>query len=326
MEQIDRVQVKDDDIYFWEFIQVTKENFCNIKENSVNDIFNEFGLREKNKISIFEKLTFANRVFLLYWEISQEADYVIISKKKEAQVWGKNVLKYDKLSEWFRKINGATNSSAAKVLGAVKESNSDGHLMRIMRELYNDAVYNDDSGVELTKYLLNGDKTMGIDLDLFHYVESTNEFLIFEFLFKDSKQSVTTITSHPMRYAWNPDCTDNRRKFISLWKVKEKLKGRLFLVNYSDDMSEKISVMEVLKIDENNGICGEIKCCMYYNVFVGWLKDLMIYQGDKSDYLSDFQCVQYDDSFFIEFNRRKGEYGKQFSKYYERLIAITEEK
>lgn len=326
MEQIDRVQIKGDNIYFWEFIEVAEKEFRNMRKDSVDDVFSKFNPRNKNKLSIFETLFFANRAFIIYWKVSQEVKYIVISKKKEEDVWKKHVLEYEKLSQWFRKINGATNSSAAKPLGAVKKENSDGHLMKIMKELYNDSGYNDDSGVELTKKLLNGEKTMGIDIDLFHYMKSTKEFLIFEFLFRDPKQSVTTITSHPMRYAWGFGPTDNRRKFISLWKVKEKLQARLFLVNYSDDMSEKISVMEVLKIDENDGIRGEIKCCMYYNVFVGWLKDLMVYQGDKSDYLSDFECVQYDDSFFVEFNKRKNEYGKHFSEYYERLIAIKEEK
>lgn len=84
MEQIDRVQVKEDDIFFWEFIQVTKEKFSDIRECSVNDTFAGFSLREKNKISIFEKLSFANRAFILYWEIGQKADYILISKEKES--------------------------------------------------------------------------------------------------------------------------------------------------------------------------------------------------------------------------------------------------
>lgn len=324
MEQIDRVQVKDDDLYLWEFLAVSKEQFDSFVQNGIN--VNDFDEHICIKFKMFCRVREAKCCFVIYYEISKTAPYIIYARDKNSEKWVQKSISFEDLSKWFRKINGA-DGNKSKELGAVKDENTDDHVMRIMKQLYNDNTYSDDSGVELTKALLNGDQTMGVDLDLAHFVESTNEFLIFEFLFRDKKQPahITTITSHPMRYSWNDKSkTDNRQKFISLWRVKQKLNGRLFLVNYSDSTKDKISVMEVLELDENKGIKSEIKCCMYYNMFVGWLKDISDYSGTDKDYMSDLLCVEYDESFFVEFERNRNDYGRIFSEYYKRLVELKE--
>lgn len=324
MEQIDRVQVKEQDVFFWEFVLVPKKKFDDIYNDTVLNIFAGLDELHKKKLTLFDRMNSTNRYFVFYHEIGKNANYIVVLKVKEAIEWKKYNLTFMGFSDWFRKVNGATVKSAAKPLGAVRTSNTDEHVMKIMKELYQDPTYDDDSGVELTKLLLQNDKTLGIDLDLFHYLPSTNEYLLFEFLYRDKKQSVTTITSHPMRYAWNSRNTDNRRKFISLWNIRQKLNGRLYLINYSENLLDKISIIEVLDMDEKTGIHAEIKCCMNYNVFIGWLKDLMVYGGNKKDYLADFECVKYDENFFVEFDKRKNEYGRVFSTYYERLLKIEE--
>src|SRR5690625_6457870 len=87
-----------------------------------------------------------------------------------------------------------------------------------------------------------------------------------------------------MRYCWTRRWNDNKQKFISLWKMKEYLNARLILVNYSDNPSEKISLIEVLNIDTNIGITSENKYYMSRNVFLGWVHDMQKYRPkDRSE-------------------------------------------
>ena len=65
------------------------------------------------------------------------------------------------------------------------------------------------------------------------------KWVIFEFL---RCVTVRPFNSHPSRY-WDK----NKRKFISLWKLKEQLDADLFLVNYEDSREQflKIKVLDL---------------------------------------------------------------------------------
>ena len=65
------------------------------------------------------------------------------------------------------------------------------------------------------------------------------KWVVFEFL---RCVTVRPFNSHPRRY-WDK----NKRKFISLWKLKEQLDADLFLVNYEDSREQflKIKVLDL---------------------------------------------------------------------------------
>ena len=65
------------------------------------------------------------------------------------------------------------------------------------------------------------------------------KWVIFEFL---RCVTVRPFNSHPRIY-WNK----NKQKFISLWKLKERLDGELILVNYEDSREQflKIEVLDL---------------------------------------------------------------------------------
>ena len=57
---------------------------------------------------------------------------------------------------------------------------------------------------------------------------------------------MTPHTSNPKYYPWN------YKKFLSLFKIKEQLNGRLFLINYSDREKDGnlVKIIEVISIDK----------------------------------------------------------------------------
>ena len=65
------------------------------------------------------------------------------------------------------------------------------------------------------------------------------KWVVFEFL---RCVTVRPFNSHPRRYWYK-----NKRKFISLWKLKEQLDADLFLVNYEDSREQflKIKVLDL---------------------------------------------------------------------------------
>lgn len=175
-------------------------------------------------------------------------------------------------------------------------------------------MFQDDNGLWLTKQMLGNERTTGLDLDLFYYIQSTNEFVIYEFL-KRETNFVDNINAHPMRYSWTGKPNDNKKKFITLWNVKQRLNCRLYLVSYSDNNNEKISIIEVLDLDINKGILAENKYCMSKNIFMAWLEDMNNYKAKHNNYLSDFKCISYGNEFFSHFVKEtKYEYGKEFER------------
>ena len=112
----------------------------------------------------------------------------------------------------------------------------------------------DESGFLFAQEMLAGDKTAGINFDrLQHHPEKG--YIIFEYLLCAETQKVDPWTSHPRRY-WDK----NKQKFISLKKVADDLKAKLYLINYAKKGTEhenKIKIIEVIKIDNKKGIIEE---------------------------------------------------------------------
>src|SRR5690625_160956 len=306
--------------YFYEFMEVSnihalileddqlpfQNAFWNTLENLINDV-------EKSKIEFLKENIQAIKIFIFYQRKIDK--YIKIEINPFSNVTSGCIWDFVKLQKWFRKLNNIDGDSSSKGLGAVRDTDVDSYVNGILQSLYNNNQFHDDNGLNLTKSLLHNDSTKGFDLDLFQYISSTNEYVIYEFL-KRENQHINNIQAHPMRYCWTRRWNDNKQKFISLWKMKEYLNARLILVNYSDNPSEKISLIEVLNIDTNIGITSENKYCMSRNVFLGWLHDTQKYRSNNPNYFSEFKRVHYDQEFFENFNENKSRYGEEFPNIY----------
>lgn len=106
----------------------------------------------------------------------------------------------------------------------------------------------DDGAKLLLMTLLWSNPTWGFDIDSLYCIKW--QYYIFEFLKCESTFPwITPFTSHPNRY-WK-----NKRKFISLWQVSQKLEWPLILINYETDLLWKIGdrfrIMKVTSIDDS---------------------------------------------------------------------------
>lgn len=97
----------------------------------------------------------------------------------------------------------------------------------------------DDEAKALIIETLQGDQTGGLDIDCLYRIN--DQFCIIEFLKCDT---VRPNESHPNRY-WHK----NRRKFLSLWRLVQALRGRLYLVNY-EASREQFKVIRVLRMTD----------------------------------------------------------------------------
>ena len=101
----------------------------------------------------------------------------------------------------------------------------------------------DDASKKFIMECLGNENTYGFDIDSIYFVES--QWYLFEYL-KCEHERMTPHTSNPKYYPWN------YKKFLSLFKIKEQLNGRLFLINYSDREKDGnlVKIMEVISIDK----------------------------------------------------------------------------
>ncbi|MDE3840431.1 hypothetical protein C0966_13920 [Bacillus methanolicus] len=315
---IDRIQYssKLNQYYIFEFMEVG--NIFNLVRGKAllpqkefwSTLFGMIDKIEQSKVDFLLKLKInVVKVFIFYQP--ERNLYIKIELNPFLNKNIGHVFTFEQLQIWFRNLNNIDGDSQSKGLGAARKNNFDQYVNSLLSSLYNISDFQDDNGLDLTKQLLNGDTTKGFDLDLFQYISSTSEFIIYEFL-KRENPYINNIQAHPMRYCWSGKPNDNKQKYISLWNLRSFLNGRLLLVNYSDDIYEKISVIEILDLDVNNGILAENKYCMSRNEFLGWLHDMNHYSNQSKDYLSDFKCVHYDREFFKNFNDNKKRYGSEF--------------
>lgn len=111
----------------------------------------------------------------------------------------------------------------------------------------------DTSAFEFVKELLDGEPTYAINFDRIQWDTVKNCYVIVEFLLCDEKQftrGITPYTSHPNRYF-----KKNAQKFLSLWRLTQKLDAKLYLVNYAKAgtrHADEVLLMEVSSVDEND--------------------------------------------------------------------------
>lgn len=313
---IDRVQYSKEynQYYFYEFMELGNINILlkNEKELIPPDelwkaLSNMVSEKENNKITFLKSIDSVIRIFIFY---QQGLNKFIRIELNSRGIFG-DIWSYVELQSWFQWLNNIDGQSNSKGLGSVRATHLDSYVNSLLQSIYEDSQFHDDNGLELTKSLLGSNATKGFDLDLFQFIPSTKEYIIYEFL-KRENQHINNIQAHPMRYCWTGKWNDNKQKFISLWKAKEFFNGKLLLISYSDDSSERISIIEVLDIDIDNGILAEKKYSMSRNVFLGWLKDMSEHTTTQKDYFIDFKCKEYDEEFFRNFSENKRNYGKEF--------------
>lgn len=225
---------------------------------------------------------------------------------------------------WFTQINGLgfTKGSVSKPLSSSTKNVGDPYVQGLLNAIHINQYPKidfscDDSGLALTIQALNGRSTTGFDFDIY---EPTEKIAI-EFLKRENKY-VSNLTAHPVRYPWN------YQKFISLWNATRHLDGTLYLVNYSDDYNEAISVIEVTEINKNTGfIESDIGYKMTnYNDLLDWLKLLNINVSAARKYLYNKPTEKRNRNFWEnyqreevlvknkkkDYNQLKGKIGKQY--------------
>lgn len=94
-----------------------------------------------------------------------------------------------------------------------------------------------DPGQLLTSLAIPGGGA-GIDLDFLIF--GSYGFILFEFL---RCVTVPARESHPRRY-WHK----NWRKFLTLWNLQNKLRARLFLINFEfDDQTKQFHAIKIMR-------------------------------------------------------------------------------
>ena len=315
----DRTQysTKKDNLIMYEFLTISNITMLEPYEKELIPFLT--GLKtqltpyEKEKVSfLFNIQKEVFKVFIIHQE-NVDMYFVLYGYGKPKKIKKMN---FKTLQNFFQDMNNIDGGKTySKRLASSKEGDFDPFVNDILKEVHNLPFFKDDNGLALTKQLLGNHATKGFDMDLFQYIPSTNEYIIYEFL-KREKDYVTNVTAHPMRYSWKEKESatgkDNRQKFIALWKAKKFFNAKLFLISYSDKKDEKISVMETVGFDEEKGILEEKKYCMSQNMFVAWLKDMNTYSRKDNNYLSDFKMSHYDKTFFQNFKENKKQYGQEF--------------
>ena len=103
---------------------------------------------------------------------------------------------------------------------------------------------NDLSGDMLSKDMLNGDMTAGINFDRIqkHPIDG---YIIFEYQKCDENQLVNPHTSDPNRY-WNK-C---HRKYFAIWEILKLIKGKLYIVNYADKDTKHARLIKLMEVKD----------------------------------------------------------------------------
>jgi len=134
----------------------------------------------------------------------------------------------------------------------------------------------DTSAFEFVKEMLQGDPTYGINFDRIQWDSEEERYVIVEFLLCDEQQfsrGITPYTSHPNRYF-----RQNAQKFISLWRLTQKLEAKLYLVNYSKrgtEFENEVLLMEVLNVNERESAPVKTKDKKFTRKeFFKWFREL----------------------------------------------------
>lgn len=310
--QVDRVQYieSEDKLILFEFFLVSNINeFIDSFKNEGNRFSKKFISEDYyNKLRTLYDLAVQNDAYLLIVVYDENANKILFVKRMPEIKW--NIVDFARFKEIFVGINNIDGAEKkSKKLGSVRKENKDNFVLDTLKKINCCIDENDDNGLEITKKLLGEYTTKGFDFDLFQYIETTGETIIYEFLKKETSY-VSNYTAHPMRYCWTGKPRDNKQKFIGLWTVKEKLNGRLFLINYSDNLDDGIGISEILDLDIDEGIKGEYKYNLTYKEFIQWMTEMNGYNDYDTDYLKKYNSKRkhFDRKFFKNWNKNKRKY------------------
>ncbi|MCL7748770.1 hypothetical protein [Halalkalibacter alkaliphilus] len=310
---VDRVQFDvNGELIVFEFINRSKDD-------------RNFVKKKCNSLYLIPNVTL---VVVIYDDRFMDGNEIIVLRKGN-----RKVCKWNEYKEWFLLKNAAsvTNSvSISKRLGSATQNQGDPYVHEVLERIHRIDFSLDDSGLGITKEALNNESTYGFDFDLF---DDTHNNII-EFLNNETKEKdknpIENIQAHPMRYSWiseeeqknfakkmkeiypnwnNPRKSDNRQKYISLWKAKQKLKGELYLVNYNKlNKTEDLSIIEVIELDENKGIMFDISYKVKYEDMISWLEKMNTVPYDAKQYLTKFPKEVRDSFFWGNYYRNQAKY------------------
>lgn len=236
---VDRLQLVNDQLIAFEFFNYEKEQ--NIRE------FN------KEKKAFIKNPNFCDNYCGIGYNINKNS-YAILESNFLEGTSERRELDWIQYQRWFTRKNNLSlaDGSHSKPLSAASSKIGDSYVQRLLSQIHIDQYPGidfscDNSGLDITIKALNGNPTAGFDFDMYEPTEN----IVIEFLKRENPQ-ITNLTAHPVRYPWN------FKKFVSLWSATQRLKGTLYLVNYSDDFSETISVIEVFGMNDYGSIESDI--------------------------------------------------------------------
>ncbi len=289
---IDRLQIIDEKIIIFEFINA--DALFSSKE--ISDI-----LFLQNKVH-YLKSKFKETFCLILYSVVNN-NYIVDYK---------NLINHytkEQFEKWFTEMNYSSykNNSYSKRLGSATSNLGDPFLKKILSELYDKTVYKnvsfsiDDNGTQLVQNTLSNIPTYGFDFDLFE----TSKNIIIEFL-KRENNYITNKTAHPNRYS------KNYNKFLNLWKATKLIntnsKPYLFLVNYSDNPEEAITLIKVIEFNEN---CNSSSIMITHDIgylfdnysdFLCWLSKLNISPNEALKQLDEKPSEIRDKDFWKDFD------------------------
>ncbi len=314
--QVDRVQYieSQDTIILFEFYLVDNidnfiKEFKGESEAFKNSYIEEIYLQKLRTLWDLSVKNETNLFIIIYDEYEDKILFIERSRYKKGFTW--DALDFKSFQRKFIDLNNMSGAGESKKLGSVRQDNKDTFTLNILENISNDIDSNDDNGLALTKKLLGNFTTKGFDFDLFQYIESTGETVIYEFL-KNETSYIKNYTANPMRYCWTGKPNDNKQKFISLWLASQKLNGRLFLINYSENTEEGIGISEIIDLDVSKGILQENKYNLTYHEFITLMIDMNRYDSEDMDYMKkyNYKMRSYNEIFFRNWDINKKNYGK----------------
>ncbi len=127
----------------------------------------------------------------------------------------------------------------------------------------------DYSGTEFQIEMSNGEQSFGINFDVLLKHPKYGYVIIELLLCEESQLSVNPFTSHPNKY-WGK----NRKKFLRLWEVTQKLGGILLLVNYAKKGTKHENKVLLVQVEEmtRDGIQKEKKKAFTREEFAKWYR------------------------------------------------------
>lgn len=274
------------------------------------------------KFNLLSKI--ADITYLVCYSIEKNRAVVYQSGRdsfgdKETIIDG-NIQDFNKWYSYKNNVKNKDGKNPSKPFGDIL-SGGDPYVEKILNQLedLDFDVLEDYNGRDIIIPALSEVSTYFFDVDLFN-VENND---VIEFLKNDSEEkkkagkqkwSVTNANAHPNRYWWN------KQKFINLYDASRHINGNLWLVNYSDNPSEKVSLISVTSIDNEKGITSDVGYLLSYKELLEWLLLNQQSSGEGLAYLETKPKQERNEEFWLEEHARKE--ARKLKKYAPSQIGI----